>query len=278
MSIVSCKLTSASGSESGEGPSYELGYHVLTDDRDDGPAVVQGATGWTYGATYAIGNDSDARAIAMSIQSTQVSDGHFNDWAVDVSFGVPPGGNDSVTNPLLDEIEERVNWSSTTRTVYVDGGNSPILNPAGDHYVDGIDADDNLPTITYSLNQSAFPVATAMVVRNAVNSIAWKGFPAGTVKVESMTSDRKFNSWIGVYYGVSYTFGVNPDGYEREILARGFRELVSGSPKPIFDAETGQLTREPQMLDAAGALTTTPYFQTLSLYPQLDFNALFPFL
>ncbi|HBE72466.1 MAG TPA: hypothetical protein DDW52_30400 [Planctomycetaceae bacterium] len=278
MAVVSSKLTSASGQETADGVTYELGYHVVTDARDDGPFIVQSATGWSYGDVYSIGNDTDTRAIALSVTSAQVSEGHYNDWQVDVGFGVPPQGNTSVINPLLDDVQERVNWAAQTRQTFVDGTGAPILNPAGDPYADGIEAEDNLPTITYSLNQSVFPFATAMAVRNAVNSSAWKGLSAGTVKVDSMTSDRQYSKWVGVYYSVSYTFAINPDGFDREILARGFRELDGGNATPIFDAETGQIVREPQMLDAAGALTTTPYFQTVELYPELDFNSLFPFL
>jgi hypothetical protein len=274
MTVTKVQLLHSEGGEDGRGVNYNLQFGVWTNDRDDGPLTVRNAVPFAYGDPYVNGNDSDPRARALSIKEKPVSQAHYHNWTVDVDFGLLPEGD---VNPLAQAVEENVSWNPQARLIYVDRNNLAMLNPAGDRYEEPIEDDDNLPVLTYSLNQAAFPFSLAMQVRNAINSTIWKGFAVGTVKVASMSSTRAYDKNIGVYYKTAYSFKFVPEGFDKTVLAQGYNQIVDSKKRPIRDIDGG-LVKVPVMLDAAGAVTTTPYFQTFELSPRYDFNTLFPFL
>ena len=283
MTVTGIKLINWEGSESLESVSYALRYLVRTNDRDDGPFTVRNGTGVTYGDAYTSGNDSDPRAIALDIRESRVDPGNFLDWYVDINYGPPEERTND--NPLLDAIRESWSWAAQSRSVLVDANGDRILNTAGDPITDPIAAEDNLPALSYSLNQAAFPTALAQQVRNATNSTAWKGYPARTVKVAGITAETLFNKTIGTYYSVSYNFGIRPEGYRYAFDSFGFNELYSGGTKKRrirVDLNSPSFTNIPWPLDASGVAirntSTAAAVVTVELYPEYDFNALFPFL
>ncbi len=287
MTVQTVKLETVEGGENADNVNYRLKYLVSTDDRDDGPLTVRNAVGWAYGDPYLLGNDSDPRSVATSITENLVSDAHYLDWEVVVSFEAIDTDLD-LTNPLNDPVEEEVIWRPVRRQIYIDRDGNWIGNTAGDRYVGGLEGEDNVPNLVYSLNQAAFPFAVAQANRNAVNSAIWKGFAAKTVKVAGITSRRKYHRTIGVYYNVSYSFLTDANTFDVPVPSHGYNE-ITGTPKkkkPII--VQGKRPPSPQPLDAVGKAiafdpdtrvwASLPAVQNHGIYPLADFNSLFPFL
>ena len=277
MTVTKIKVKTWEGNESADRVKYGLTFHVETNDRDDGPKTVRDAIGITYGDPYVSGNDSDSRAVATTISERQVSSSHFNHWEVDVEYTSVE--DQDVQNPLNDPIEEVVSWNAVMRKVYRDGAGNLILNTANDPFTEPRELPDNTPGVTYTVNQLTFPFALAQSIRNGVNSTPWKGFAAETVKVASMQTTRRFHNIIGLYYGVSYSFEVDPTEFSIQYESFGFRELVGGKKRRILD-DVGQWTKIPMPLKADGSASTdlTAAIVEVDYFPLFDFNTLFPFL
>jgi hypothetical protein len=284
MVATSVKLLELEGGEDVSSVTYKAQYLVHTDDRDDGPFTARNAVPWHYGDPYVIGNDSDPRAVATGIRETQASQAHPLDWYVDVDFAAVDNTRD-LANPTNNAIAEEVSWNGVSRITYLDAAGNILANTAGVPYQNGAEVEDNRPTLSYSLNQLNFPFALAQQVRNAVNSDVWKGYPAGTVKVESMAANRKFHKVIGIYYEARYNFLVNPEGFLYTTPSYGLHEktgftLPGKRHRRIMRG--GKPITEPWPLDDDGEaldnLTDAPAIQNFTIYPTLSFNALFPFL
>ena len=284
MSVIKVDLIDWEGSEGTESIEYRLQYLVTTDDRLDGPFIVRSGVfselGVLLGSTYSSGNESDALARITDISEKRISSGNFQNWLVDLTYAYSEG---EALTPLNEPIKESVSWESVQRITdrWADG--DYIVNTAGDPIVNGLEYEDNTPTVTYTLNQSVFPYALAQAVRNAINSTSWKGFAPYTVKIASMQEERLTDKRIGVYYAVSYTFAINPQTWKTFLASRGFNQLEETFPgsgvivrNPIIIG--GARATDQMPLDSAGQWSNVPFVIEDYLYPQVNFNTLFPFL
>lgn len=284
MAVVKIKQTYVEGGEDENGPTYELGYWVQTDDRRDGPLTVRAAMPWRYGDVYRLSNtERDPLARCISIRETQLSSGHMDDWQVVVSFGQIENQND---NPLAEPLKMSWAQNNQQRRFYRDRLNKIIADPVGIPYADGIEEEDLLPIINYSMNVATYPFAISLLIRNATNATAWKLFGPKTVKITSMPADREFHPKYGVYYGAQWGFAINPDGMQPKVWAKSYfykdgtkiKPFMEGDPLNQGDPKTGYPASQPQAVDLTGKPATTPVEQTIQLRPELDFNSLFAFL
>lgn len=307
MSVVKIQITNWDGSETLDGVEYRLSYLVTTDDRDDGPAVVTAALPLSFDSTYASGNDADDRVVLTNVSVTQVDPGNFLNWNVDTVYK----STEIRKNPLLEPVQETVTWNGVEVPTNKFFNGAPILNTAKMPLDDRVMIVDNRPVVSYQVNQLVFPWALAQQVRNSVNSLAWKGFPPRTVKIQSMQTERVFDGRFGagplsVYYKVSYTFEINPETYNVNIDSMGLYELQEFPFRPAIPAGPNQRAvparaagwypvpilegsipvKVPVGLDALGRKTTGLTAEGAEpiaiingqVYQPLDYNTLFPFL
>jgi hypothetical protein len=225
MAVTKIRLLNSSGGEGENSIEYQLRYLVTVDSRADGPLTVRSAVPWRKGDVYAVGNELDLRAKVKSIKETPVSSAHFADWFVDVTFSRTDTEKDT-SNPLNDLPEAEMNWSPKSKLTWIDGNNKPVCNTAGEPFGDGLEVEDNLPTISYSINQAFYSESVAMAVRNAVNLTAWKGYAPLTIRLASIQARRMFHNVIGVYFQVHYTFAFDKDEIAQRSVSMGHFELV----------------------------------------------------
>lgn len=309
MTVKKIKITSWDGGETATSLSYRVSALVTTDDPEDGPFTVRQALDIHLYDSYLSGNDNDPRANLKSSKETQVSDGTFTAWFVDIEYGE----TEYHESPLDEPVQEVVAWDGVPRLANKWADGKPILNTARQPFVDKVEWIDNTPSPTYSLNLANFNFVLAQAARNAINSATWKGFLTHTVKVRTMTSERKYDQRIGKYYAVSFSFEVNPDTWETKLDSMGLSQLEHvdavdavpprdgkrGTPaRPAHDRPVpikigGVAVTTPQGLDEDGHVISVydaggellpiedipaPAVVSGFLYPEFDYEALFPFL
>lgn len=299
MTVTKVEITSWDGSESVDNVEYRISYLVTTDDRNDGPSVVKAALPVNFDDAYVSGNDADLLAVLNSVNITQVDPGDFLHWNVDTVYK----STERRTDPLLEPVQESVNWSGVEVETFRYYNGTPILNTARMMLDLPVMKVDNRPVVTYSLNQESFPFSLAARVRNSVNKYLWKGFAPRTVKIQSMQTERIFDGKFGVYYKVSYVFEINPETYDLAVDSMGIYQLVDNPAIAAIVFGGGRYVpgklpmrvpaaiqiggipiKEPVGLDVNGEATdgiapNNPIATiTGELYEALDYNALFPFL
>lgn len=290
MAVTRVRLLNSTGGEGDNAVDYQLRYLVSTNNRATGPLTVRNAVPWRKGDVYAIGDEFDFRARVKSIRETPTSSSHFTEWFVDVTFAKNDERDSS--NPLNDPIQVEMSWTGKSKRTWIDGEGKFVANTAGEPFGDGLEVQDSLPTITYTVNQPFFSEALAMVARNAINATPWKKYPPLTVRVQSIQSRRLVHSNIGVYFEVNYSFTLDKDETSEKVLSMGYYELVQDGPKkkskridvgggPVavpwpLDADGKACTRE----TVNGQLSWSPPPAELTFLKgqPLDFNAIFGFL
>jgi hypothetical protein len=293
MTVISVALLGASGGETADEVQYQLRYLVRTNSRQDGPLTVRNAVPWRYGDVYRVGPELDLRSRAKSIKESPVSSAHFLDWHVDVEFGNIDTEKD-LSNPLNDLIEAEMQWQPQSRRTWIDGEGKALANTAGEMYVDGMEIDDNLPTLTYMVNQPFFSETLANTVRNACNLTAWKGFPPRTAKLRSMTASRVLHKNIGIYFACRYAFSILTEEWALITPSTGYNEIKGTgiNRKLVSIREGGRIITTPWFLDdkgkkipaqydSEGVLTgfTKPFhMQKFPKHTAMEFNTIFGFL
>lgn len=275
MSAPYVDLVKVSGSEDKSGPKYTLVYHVTSADPGDGPFTVGPYTGWSYGDPYAWGNDSDPRAVAISIDCQPIGSSK-TDWEVTVEFGDPQF--EDLESPL--NAPPQVSWGFEDRRAPVerDATGAWIRNSAGDRFDEIVYADDFRRTLQITRNEASFPVAVADALGNRLNASTWQGYGAKLVKLKPITADRAYHNLIGGYWVVKYEFTFAPIAadWKSYILDAGIYEVVSGEKRRIV-MDDGTLAASPVPLDGSGArlpVAGSEVFTEWELIPTANFALL----
>jgi len=300
MTVVKVDITSWDGVETVDEIEYRVSYLVTTNDRNDGPRIVKQALPIALDMPYLSGNDSDPNTILNGVTVTQASEGDFFHWVVDATYK----STERRTNPLIEPVQENIAWNGVQREVFFFANGLPILNTARQILDDPVPVIDNLPVLTYVVNQASFPFSLAALVRNSTNNATWKGMAAATVKVQSMSTERIADGKFGIYYKVTYVFEHNPEGYQLNTPSMGRHQLMwfefkaaeppkngnRGTPArpagwyPIPIVIGNVVTDRPRGLDVNGFYTSgiapdNPIATiTGDLYIPMNYTTLFPFL
>ena len=255
------QLLIITGSETIEGPEYEMVWHILTDTVDDGPFAVRTYVGYKYGDVYSYGNELDILAICTRISEQPMGSSKV-DWEVKVNFTRPPkeeaGERSESDNPLLDPPQVEWGYEDRKRTVFVDVNGKPIVNPVGDTYDELIEIDDFRRTLTVVRNEQDFPRALADALSNKTNKTPWNTYAPKTVKLKPITATRQWNTAIGAYWAVRYEFVMAAIGetWDSDLVSKGFNHYeTAGDPdtkqRILVDSEPSV---ESQLLLANGTL------------------------
>jgi hypothetical protein len=137
--------------------------------------------------------------------------------------------------------------------------------------------------ITVVKNESAFTDYRAYF--DKLNSATWNGYGAKAVRIVGISqqyTEELYEGTVIEYYRVTYTFHViiprttvDPTTWDARFLHEGTQSLdpVSSNVVPNRDA-TNAILSTPQMLDAAGHVTTTAAYLTKVLYQTVSFTTL----
>lgn len=228
-------------------------------------------------SNYVIGVDTVGTSVVCVLQDIDcncVSNDGLT-WEMSLEFTNETGG----TNPLLEPYEFEWDMTSFTRIVDYDVNNVPIMNTAGDFYVDPVEVNDFLPTLSATGNHLDFNAGLAYAYRSAVNSDYWNGFSPGTLQVLSIKGQRMYQEGFGFYWRSTYQLMVNPDGFDVILASRGLRERDSNGNLKYIQLKGKDVT-EPLLLDANGKAIKNGGQAVLNkyqVYHRLPFNGVFAY-
>lgn len=232
--------------------SYTRTFRVVTDDPHIGPAVVRESVGIAIGETYSTGSEYDDGAYCLNKSASCTSE-DGKQWVVTVSYGPPPDPeNPNNESPTLQPPEMSWSFDPRQRPIEVDIEGRTICNTVGDPFATAVLRDDSRPVLSVVRNEAFFNAPMAWMLRDTVNSDAFLGAPAGTVKVSNISSQRQFSSEFGFYWKTSYEFTYDADGFDTKLVNAGLRALddegnlknilVQGTPisEPVLLSEQGE--------------------------------------
>lgn len=160
----------------------------------------------------------------------------------------------------------------------------PVLNTAGDHYGEPVMA-GNLNMIISAHYSSKTKSSSLFYNVGCTNSasVTIDGQAYATIgQVLFAGGNSVQSSWVAadgtetVYYDISLEYEITwaPWGHDVQVLSRGYHyKNGSGAltrctvKDPLGGADL--LASTPQLLDAIGAVTTTPYYQTFRTHPRV---------
>ena len=281
---------------------YTVVYKVQTDDRSDGPSIVESAFGIpSIGDLYSVGNDNDTSAICVG-KSVRQGDSPWH-WEVDVTYsnepveiiGVP--ANPAQPTPLQEPAD--ISYGFQARRILVPGTyNDPSSPPSDYGYQSGIYAPNgelfdpqpeveiNEPVLTIKRNVQFITGAGLMTLANCVNSDYWQGASPRQLKMGAPQATRKYHTAVGFYWEVNYSIAYRYDTWDIQILNQGTFYWTAGKPTSFTQANvTAYLERIRDKygipvtvvnLTTDGNInsTSTPSFTRIKFYRELNFGSL----
>jgi hypothetical protein len=165
-----------------------------------------------------------------------------------------------------------------------DTNGNPIGTILGEDFDPPMHMIINDPIVRVSRNLASYDDTWAQSFRNTVNSLPWNGYPAGSVRVNSIAGDSVLDASFS-YWKVTGEFQIRgaPPGktvqyaWYRRVKAQGFMVKVGSMVQRGVD-QNGQDTPVPVNHDtttgAQLAWGATPQWYYFQLYPLADLNAL----
>lgn len=215
--------------------------------------------------------DSYHTSFVNNISSDQDSE-DGRDWKVVATYGPY-----EVRTPL--DEPPKIDWSYEQRTEIIerDVFGQAILNSAKDPYQDPVEVDRVRPVLTIVRNEPSFDAALAYEYCNAINATPFFGCGPGCVKLSDTSS-----SWTalaslpdGGYWTTTYKFQFSLTGFDKIILDRGFRKIVSTTGKKENILIQGVPVTEPVLLNGLGEplpQDAGPMYGIYFVYPRLPFT------
>jgi len=152
----------------------------------------------------------------------------------------------------------------------------------GEYYINTADDPlENVPprrvpmlVIKYTKWYEAYSPTLAASWVNKVNLYTWEGFAADSLLIESAPATPKTERGR-LFWEVPFVIVHNPYKWvPTKLLNVGRRQKVGGNLKTIVDPVTQREMPGVSLLNAAGALTTTPYFLQFRNHDRVDFTGL----
>jgi len=144
----------------------------------------------------------------------------------------------------------------------------PFLNSVGVPFDPGTlpQVDVTKYRIAVTRNEQTIPLATAFEFKDTINSVSWQlfdyVFPARTVRFCGLAAETQYDNEI-TYYRCTYTFDIEPDGYDVRLLDQGWSIIDQSNGLEennylvrVKDSE-GNPSSEPTLLNGVGLLLRT---------------------
>lgn len=275
-----------------------------TDEANDGPQTVLNTPGLpAIGSTWNFGNDSDLYAFCTPRASVAIHKEREGDppntWRVEQLFTSEPlfrCQDTNIEDPLLEPQKISGGFTKYTEEAVTDRfGN--ILTSSSHELFRGptVEIDRNRPNVRIEQNVATLGLATfSQAIDNVNDAVLW-GLPARTVKLSDVSWERKYFGVCNVYYTRIFTFDINYDTFDRNILDEGTKVLnghwntttgawtldnINGSPpdksNPThfirFKDKNGENARV--ILNGNGEPLTNgavPVYRDTEFYPQTNF-------
>ncbi len=213
---------------------YGLEYIVLADNAGQGPITIRETPGLPLvGITsYSYNGESDLSAVCKRKTPRQDTKQRLV-WYVTCEYD---NNQDQMTvdeqnQPAADARPPEIEWDSEygERVIFKDfspGGSKPILSSNLEPYDPPRTTQIVYPILNVTVYRPTFTIATKLNYEGRVNSAAWNGAAAYTVKC-AMIRARRVREGNGLYWQITFRFRYNPwpDGYWDMPLNQGTYRL-----------------------------------------------------
>lgn len=239
--------------------NYVVRFLVQSSNPLDGPQTVTFAPGLPLiGQPWAFGNDFDLWAFCTPyIKITPVVSKEANKfWILEYRFTTRPlfrCSDTNIENPLLEPQGIRGRWVNGTIGATKDKDGNAIQTSSFE--IVEAEFDRNLPVVEISQNTIKLGLSTFAPMVNNVNASTLWGQAARTVKLSTVSWERKVWGVCGFYYTRVFNFEVNPDTFDRDDVPNRGRKLIRGkwtntgskaSPNWQYQAEAGVDINDPR--------------------------------
>lgn len=288
MSVTDIKAYDSSLATDDEGHrTYDVTYHVYTDDVDDNAQVVYSAmlAAVPPYTSYAIGNDVDAFAYSRrpkSVKRTSWKETRKK-WTVVVPFSTKPTKecqDDDFEDPL--DQPPKVSGSFVRQTVIADKdrNGAPLANSSDEP--EFTETDDSRDTVIIEFNTDQLYLSLRAQLRDTCNAATIWGLAARRVKLGQWKWSVEYYGTCSAYIKNVLEFEVNINGWNFTRVDQGYRVKngldAGGAQKysKLMD-DKDQPLQKPRLLDGAGnllAAAAAPIILDSEVIAEGDFSLL----
>ncbi len=218
----------------------------VTDPWNDGPNTVLNAVGLpTIGSVWNFGTDLDLFAYCTPRASVRIHDEQEGDapefYRVDQEFTSEPlekCQDDQVEDPLLEPQKVSGSFVKTTQEAVFDRFGDVVRSSSHELFRGAqVEVDSHRPTVTIEQNVGTLGLSTFSAMINKLNDSTMWGLPARTIKLSDITWTRKVYGSCNYYYTRIFTFDIDFNTFDRNILDEGTKALEGH-----WDKTTGEWT------------------------------------
>ncbi len=267
----------------GQGTQATRTYHVLSDTQIYGFDTVSGlpAIGDAYPTYSAL-----KCTLVTADESEQLDNGKWL-WKVTAHYSTVSFNGASPVIRLPHERDPILSWSSRLVEIAAikDLDGKPFVNTAGDPFVSAPTMVEPRVILTARFNTATFDGSYALTWLNKINNTSWKGGDKGTVLIEDVSANQKFEE--STYWEVSMSFHFNPRGWDPlKIISMGPRYLEQNNSvwkQKFFTDSNGVASTEPGFLYSDGTkidpramalFSVPPHEQQFRIFSYAEFSQL----
>ena len=252
--------------------NYTRTFKVFTNDPEDDANIVANWSGLPLlGQAYVTAHWTDLTSIMQKLTCSQDIEAPTH-WTVTVEYSnqydFPQGRDGSFTpgnvpnNPIMLIPEISVSTQAGTKFVEEDYSTPAKrwVNTIGEPFLPPLEIQWSMIQINLMVNKRNFNVEDGYYLADMVNSVAYLGFPARTLKIDGVNANSQYDGQIGQYWKVTYTFSLN---YARwiptKVLNTSYYGLASGASmsdatkRILFRDMHGVPLSTPTRIDVNGA-------------------------
>lgn len=272
----------------GEAPTAEIRYALTLDDPATPHQQMLNAVGIFHGTPH-------PEYIYLLCTEGSVSEADPDPWHATITYRyeVPQRGTQEFqANPLArpDVWSFSTAGSQVPALTYYNGSSIlPLVNGAGDFF-EGLTTDESEVRASISGNRSAFPLATAAAVTNALNNAPYLGGATHTWKCAGISAQQTTEVVNDIeinYWQVSVELIYRQSGWPMLIPHVGWNYIDGSKKKAVYvidpedPDETDRIASStPQPLNSDGTLKYpgaggAPDLLTRRLHPEVNFSTYF---
>lgn len=231
--------------------TYRKVYQVISDSRKDDEHTILSLA--QIPSQYSL-HPVNTVARCVNRRASMVSESQGFVWIVEVTYSTK--FKDTAENPLQRPVLFDFGFAKHSVPYSVDSDGTEVKNSAGAPY-------DPLPLkdvsrlhFTATKNVLYYDVAMAEAYQDVINSVAWAGLPARTVKCNNIRGRGPIFENSYTYYEAVFEFEFRRDGWNDVLADVGYWYKV-GTARVLFDDGRGQQLPNPMPLDGAGGELTS---------------------
>lgn len=219
--------------------TYRIVFKVKTDDVNDGPFTILGATGIpATGVGWGYGNDLDPYALcwptAKVTQHPAIRNRESKGllWYVEKIFSTKPltrCQTATVTDPLSEPQKVSGSFVKYVKKTEIDRNGNAIKTSS--HEPIKVERDANRPSVVIEQNVAALGLPTFSAMVDTLNDATLWGLAARRIKLSNVSWERKLYGTCTYYYTRRFEFDIRYEGWdEADIVDSGFKKFDTTIP------------------------------------------------